>query len=788
MDARKTFVNLFTDAAQDKSKRPNIQIVDGYWRLSIKGDNTKHLEMTRAACVPSHAEQTIEGDTLTARWPSIADQIFGEGGVMAKALPGYEVRAPQLHMARVIQRSIEMGEPAIIEAGTGTGKSFAYAAVAMAMNKRCVISTSNKALQAQLYQKDIPFLCGLFPGKKVALAQGKSNYLCRANCETLGKVVIDNYTLAEWYNTTETGNVEELDFHVAFLSQWTVGDDCTGKRCPFYHSCFYYKAKAERQDADVIICNHALLILDRLYPQAAILPGCEVVVVDEAHKLADYARNALGQEFTIDMIKRALDETFHLVPIEHSSATATAEGMLQEFHAEISAYCVASKDRQIGVKHEDEFEPGQKLATELTGLAGLIWNPEDKPEDDDGFKRSKKAGKIQALAEKIGAFSRPTVEGFVRWIEPETNKMINLPFNVADFIGAMAGFSAEEPPTDPTHCALCGRSLTAAVYVLDGRGYGPDCIHHVDLFGDAEILSLPEWHASTEEPPEPRHNPTAIVFTSATMATATPKERGAIAAPDLLHFMQECGLSHGFQMIADSPFDYAANALLYVPNGETPTPKSDKWQSYMVDDVRQLVNMAQGGAFLLFTSHTHMNYAVSILSNRFEEWGLKVLVQGKLPKGEIIKQFKANGNAVLFATKSFWEGVSIEGAALRLVVIDKTPFQPPSPLLKAREAAVESAFRDIHLPEMIIDLKQGSGRLIRRMDDYGVIAILDSRVRLSGWGRESVLPSLPPAKLTHEIATVADFFQRRREVVVEPLEFPVNIDKAVWDELDELGF
>jgi ATP-dependent DNA helicase DinG len=779
MDARQVFVKLFTDAAQDTPSRPSVQIIDGYWTLTIKGNREKWAEMVQAACAPPTAEQVISGDTLTVRWVSIADRIFGEGGMMAQNLPGYEARAPQVHMARLCQRAIEMGEPAIVEAGTGVGKSFAYAAVAMAMNKRVVISTSNKALQAQLYQKDIPFLCGLFPGKKVTLAQGKSNYLCKFKCQDrLGNVTIDNYTLAQWYQTTESGNIEELEFNVPGSDVWTIDEDCTGRRCPFYASCFYYKAKAERQDADVIICNHALLILDRLYPQAAILPGCDVVVVDEAHKLADYARSALGHEFTLDRISKALDVAF-----EMGANTADGQRLLQEFGGDVAALTAGNKDRQIGIKHEDEFASGRRLAIEMHDVADQIWNPEDMPEDESGIKRAKRADKIRNLADIIMGVSLPTAEGHVRWLEPEPNKLVNVPFDVSAFIGRMAGFETVTPAkVDRTVCTRCGRTLTASmVHTLDSLAYGPDCIRHVDLMGDAELMPLAEWLGQTEEP-EVGHDPTAIIFTSAT-----------IAAPSLTHFMKECGLSHGFQMVAGSPFDYASNAMLYVPNGEAPVPTSAEWPNYAVNDMRRLVMSAKGGAFLLFTSYSNMKYAVSVLRDSFKEAGLKVFVQGELPKGQITKEFRKDGNAVLFATKSFWEGISVEGAALRLVVIDKMPFQAPSPLLKAREAAVSNSFIEINVPEMVIDLKQGSGRLIRRMDDWGVIALLDSRARLKPYGRSMVLPAMPPAKLTASIYEVDEFFADRRRQAVEIFpalrpDFPVVMNQAVYDELAELGF
>lgn len=1184
MDYRETFVKLFTDASRDKPSRPSVRVVDGCWTLTIKGNRDKWAEMVQAACVPAHAEQHEDGDTLAVRWSSVADQIFGAGGLLAQNLTGYEVRAPQLHMARLIQRGIEMGEPVIVEAGTGTGKclhpdtlitlasgvqrpihllasgfqgtivqansqlkmqhgtyahcwasgvkqtyrlttrlgheikasadhrfltvdgwkrlselqpgdhvatprfvpeplhpcpmpeaevkllgymlsdgcssqagykgvvkystndpiivqdlastvgkmenlelvrasgpheynirrivsrvgadwkrnqaivlmettglagkkapdktipdcifglpnkqlslflgclfsgdgsvdtnrrtvefystsrrmlnqiqhlllrfsvisrvsikngrylgehhqswrltisgitniyrfhesislvgekqgrftgmdfscpsnpnfdivpksalqgrhipkrfgvnaghkgvsrrnleaiaaefgdtrlgalatsdiywdsivsiepdevvetydiemvgehnfladgfivhnSFAYAAVAMAMNKKVVISTSNKALQAQLYQKDIPFLCRLFPGKKVALAQGKSNYMCRAKCQG----GISDYALGEWYKTTDSGNVEELDFHVKELSKWTVDEDCTGRRCSFYGTCFYYMAKAERQHADVIICNHALLILDRLYPQANILPGCNVVVVDEAHKLAEYARGAIGQEFTLGSISKIL--SLAMDSLTDTAATADAERLLQLFYGETSGYLAAAtagarKDRQIGVKGDQEFPAGQRLAAELYEIADQVWNPEDMPEDDYAIKLAKRANKIRNKADQILVASSATPEGSVRWIEPEMDKHVCVPFDVSAFIGRMAGFETTQPgKVSRTHCTRCNRALTAAtVHVLDGLAYGPDCIRHVDAFGDAEIMPLVQWLDIEAEEPVTRHDPTAIIFTSAT-----------IAAPDLAHFMRECGISHGFQMVADSPFDYESNALLYIPNGETPIPNAKEWPSYVIEDVRKLVMAAKGGAFLLFTSYSNLKNCSTYLRHIFEGAGLACYVQGELPKGEIAKRFREDGNAVLFATKSFWEGISIEGAALRLVVIDKMPFQAPSPLLKARETTVKNAFTDLHVPEMVIDLKQGAGRLIRRMDDYGVIALLDSRARLKPYGRNMVIPAMPPARLVHNIYEVSAFFDERREKDFSnaAVDFPVHIDQAVFDELEDLGF
>lgn len=760
MDMRNVFIDLFTSATQDTPKRPSVQVVGGQWVLTIKGNSEKWAEMVQAAGVPSHAEQSADGDTLTVRWPSVADTIFAPGGLMDSHLDGYEMRRPQLHMARLVQRAIEMQEPAIIEAGTGTGKSFAYAAVAMAMNKRVIISTSNKALQAQLYKKDIPFLCELFPGKKVALAQGKSNYLCH---DRIHDTPITDGALQEWFKSTETGNVEDLEFQAKDVAKWTANEECTGRRCDFYDLCFYYKARAALQGADVVICNHALLVLNQQYPN--ILPPADVVVVDEAHKLADYARNALAQDFTPDSVRRVLNMAF-----ENDAQTATAETLLQKYSAELHV-ASSQKEREIGVASDKEFPSGLRLANALTDIADEIWEETDTPQDKSEQKRQKRADRVRNLADKVKFACSKTQTGFTRWIEAESNKLISAPYDVSNFIGRMAGFERTKKKVLVTLCAKCGRRLTAnSVHVLDGLPYGPDCIRHVDLFGGAEAVELTEWLGKGEEI-EVEHEPAAIIFTSAT-----------IAAPNLAHFMRECGLSHGFQMVAESPFDYASNALLYIPNGETPLPNAPTYPNYMVNDIRSLVMSAGGGAFLLFTSYQNMQYAVTELRTTFERNGLSVFVQGELPKAEIAKRFREDGNAVLFATKSFWEGVSIEGQALRLVVIDKMPFQAPSPMLKARETTVKNPFIDLNVPEMVIELKQGSGRLIRNMSDYGVIAILDPRIRLKPYGRSLVIPALPSARLVASTAAVGEFFRDRKSFTVE-VDFPVD-----FSAIEELAF
>lgn len=694
-------IQYFQEAATGTSKRDSVQIIDGCWQLQIKGGQDKWGKTCALAGVPSSAEQTVNGDTLTVRWPSYADIIFGINGLMAKALPNYEMRPGQLHMARLVQRSIEMGEPFACEAGTGIGKSFAYAAICMAMGKKVIIATSNKALQMQLYNKDIPFLQTLFPGKKMVLAQGKSNYVCWENC----RQGVTDQRFADWVQTTKTGSIEELTFDYPDAGKYTVDEECTGKRCDFYAQCFYFQQKALRNEADVIICNHSLLALNHRFQGAKILPAADVVVVDEAHQLPNYVRNAIGWEYYAGMVRKALGKVYD----RDQAYVGTAENLLLDFESELTKFISKYGDKQITIPSDMTFDSGIELATELYAIAKAVWPIDGDVIDKEERKKERRAKALRNLAENLTDICAGTAEGHVRWVDVDTPKVINVPFDVSRFIRSMVEHTFT--PSDDQ-----------------------------DLEDDYE-----------NEEPTMQGQP-VYIFASATLAT-----------PSLKGFKRECGITHGFELIAQSPFDYENNALLYVPNGATPPPNQPDFLQYLVEEVKGLVTASEGGVFLLFTSWANMKHCCDALRHVFAA-RFPVYVQGELPKLEIARRFRADGNAILFATKSFWEGVDIPGEALRCVVIDKMPFAAPSPLFKAREATSANPFTDIALPEMIIDLKQGVGRLVRRSSDKGVIAILDSRIRSKPYGRNIVLKSLPPAKLTHSTALISEFFAQGRKV------------------------
>lgn len=763
-------LSLWQSACQDTPSRPSARVEDGHFVLTVNGNRANWTAICQAAGVPDHAAQTIDGDTLTVRWESVADAIFGPGGMMAEALPNYEVRLPQLHMARLVQRAIEMGQPAVIEAGTGTGKSFAYAAVCMALGKKLLISTSNKALQMQLMGKDLPFLCTLFPGKRVAVSVGKSNYACRANCDLPGDpgALISSTPLYDWYKSTSTGNTEEITFAPDYkaLKAMQVDDECTGKHCEFYATCFYYAARAALKNADVVVTNHALLCLDQV-AEGHILPPADVVVVDEAHKLPDYMRSARGAEVTINQVQRAIALADGYAGMD---ALNDAQDALWTLERAVNIHTARTKDPQVQIGKDTELDGAGALAAQLLALAGGVWAEDELPGDPDEIKRARRATRIRSMAAKIAVLAGPTLPGYVRWIDQgrgdEPGKLCAQPFDVSQWIAELAGVKAEatQGRPDRTRCARCARTLTAArVAVLDGLPYGPDCIGHVDLLGDAETVNLADWLAEThDDAPALTYSARATVFCSATLA-----------APDMAHFMRSAGLPAALQMQAASPFDYATNALLYLPSAAAPAPSTPEWGAWAIAEMRNLVLASGGGAFLLFTSYTAMHSAVQELRGVLAARRLTMLVQGDMPKAEIARRFRDDGNAVLFATKSFFEGVSIDGAALRLVVVDKMPFEAPSPLTQAMEAdlldkaraagmsgkALEMhPFNALRVPRMIIELKQAVGRLIRTQTDTGVMAVLDSRIRSAMYGRSMVIPSLPPAQLVSRPEMVQSFF------------------------------
>lgn len=600
-----------------------------------------------------------------------------------------------------------IGEPNFMGNAFIVHNSLAYLAPLVLLGKKVIVSTANKALQAQLWAKDVPFLQAHLRPFAAALAKGRGNYVCNRKAEDgHGNMALPTPELAAWYAETETGDLEEFPAEITpeQREMITVDDHgCLGRKlCPLYHDCWYYAAKRQRADAQVIITNHALLCLHKQHETMGILPDADVLVVDEAHQLAQYAINAQSAEINVFGVKRIAKllerRQAGIDPDLQGVARAFPDRAVQ-FLDETLAARIPDGETQGGIRREQEYADGLDMAGTLDSIAYDLWSGDEDPETEDEKKLQNDASALTSFADKIRRLASPTPPGAVRYI------------------------SVANARRNPYHVA----SYTT--------------------FDVSEFLTGLNAMFKT------------AVHTSATIAI--PDRAGAV---DFSFYMRNNGVApDALTMQVESPFDYGRNALLYIPDTPVLAPAGRPTEEYtdaLLAEIRAMAMAAGGGAFLLFTSRYMMETAYHRLSPALP---FLCLVQREgISKQEIMRQFKADGNAVLFATKSFWEGVDVKGNGLRLVVIDKVPFEAPSPLQTAREEMIQSQglnpFFDLRLPEAVIELKQGFGRLIRSQTDRGVVALMDARVRSKGYGR-IIVSALPPARTARRVDDVVRFFE-----------------------------
>lgn len=752
-------------ACRDASDSDAYQVKDGKFSFTIPASLAAMTDtLVNLSGIPSDAQRN--GSTYT--WESVADTVFAHR--LPSLIVDYELRQPQLHMARLIQRAKEMRQHAVIEAATGTGKSYAYLYTAMELGLKVIVSTSNKALQGQLINKDVPTVLRSYPGKTFALAQGKSNYACKEKAQ---KVTLTG-DLAKWFRETESGNLEDINFYADHeaVNSLRADDSCTGRRCEHYEECFYYAAKDQRQDADIVVTNHALLAIHLQNPEANILPQVDMIIVDEAHKFADYVRNYFSSEVKLSAIDHNID-TVKKANIDHLPFLQLSGKFTDEIKA------LSEQANPHTINNKVSFSCGIELALEFRKAAEIIFPSGDVPMTTEARQEWRKAKALRSFADRLTAVSACTADGFVRWIEAKESgiTITSAPWNIAKIVGGIL----YPQPLQAYSLALCGRcgcDLLDSVAVLGGRGYCADCILEIDPEDNATFMPFSDYIAQATK--EDTSTGTPFIFCSATLAT-----------PTLDGFKKQLGITSCLEMIAPSPFNFKDNALLYIPSGTTPDPKQQQeWAQWVADDMRRMVLGSKGGAFLLFTSYKMMRDTLDKIGTAFASASLTVLAQGKNTKAQIISEFKNNSNCVLFGTKSFWEGIDIQGYNLRLIYIDKLPFAPPHPLTEAIKVNGAGNWFTVDLPLAIQDLKQGAGRLIRTATDKGVIAIGDTRIRTAQYGRDSILPSLPPATLVSNHYSALDFLNKMQEDrKLSPLEVfgierefiqPVEIDGMVF--------
>ena len=629
-------------------------------------------------------------------------EIFGDDGALASVIAGYSPRTAQVEMAGKIAEAIESGQNLIAEAGTGTGKTFAYLIPAILSRKKVIVSTGTKNLQDQLFNKDLPVIRKALTHVpfKASLLKGRANYLCTYRLElalnsSFGYDKEEAAALAQikaWSRRTKAGDVSEVaDVHdgdPVWFHATSTTDNCLGQNCPDYADCFLTKARKQAQEADVVVVNHHLLCADWSIRETGfgeLLPDAEVVIIDEAHQLADTASNFLG------------------VTISGKQLTDLADDSLAEYFTDAKDMLdlrTACEDLQHEVKD-------MRLAFGLELRRGEWLDIENNP---------KISGALESLQKQLARLTDQLERASVR------SKGLEACFDRAEALDMQ---------------------LETLINDKDGQW-----IKWYETYGKSFTLSRTPLDIAKEFRGFMARHKATWIFTSATLSVAN----------NFVHFSKSLGLSGALSQSWESPFDYPNQALFYHPRG-LPQPSDPEFTDKIVEFVLPVLEASRGRAFFLFTSHRALQRAAQLLEGKLDH---PLLVQGSKSKGVLLDQFKELGNAVLLATASFWEGVDVRGDALSCVIIDKLPFASPGdPVLKARMQAMEkqgrNPFFEHQLPSAIIMLRQGVGRLIRDVNDRGVLMVCDPRLLKRTYG-QMFLDSVPAMKRSREIEDVRRFF------------------------------
>jgi len=629
------------------------------------------------------------------------EQFFSGDTGLAKVIKGYKPRSAQTEMALAVAQSIEDKEHLIVEAGTGTGKTFAYLVPAILSGAKVIVSTGTKNLQDQLFNKDVPLLRkAMSKPFAAALLKGRANYLCSYRLElaihsNLGFSREDAADLAKikkWSKSTRTGDVADMHDVMESNPLWaqatSTRENCLGQECPEAEKCFLLKARKKAQEANLIVVNHHLLCADWSIRETGfgeLLPNADVVIIDEAHQLAEVASNflglSLGSKSLGDLAQDTLQEYF-----SDASDMPDLRSACENLEHEIKDMRLA-----LGVEmNRGEWRDLERNPKLMDGLARLQTHLDDLTDQlEIASVRSKGLESCFKRAEELEDQFKMIMDGndskWVRWYE--------------------------------THRKSFSFSLTP-----------------LDIA--AEFKGFMEKHSAS------------WVFTSATLSVDKKFD----------HFSRNLGLGAAKSYSWESPFDFQSQSLFYHPRG-LPQPNSPEFVDEIVKVAIPVIQASKGRTFFLFTSHRALQMAAKLLEKQIE---YPLLVQGDKPKAILLDDFKQKGNAVLLGTSSFWEGVDVRGEALSTVIIDKLPFSSPGdPVLKARLEAMErqgrKPFIDYQLPTAVIALRQGIGRLIRDMDDRGVLLLCDPRLLKKSYGH-MFLNSIPNMARTREISDVEAFF------------------------------
>lgn len=636
-------------------------------------------------------------------------EVFGPGGFLERCMiGGYEHRRGQLEMAEMVHDAFERHHHAILEAGTGTGKTLAYLVPAICSGRRVVISTATKSLQEQLFQKDIPFLQKHFaPNLKVAVMKGRSNFLCVAKMNAMadqallkGMEELDAFQqIKQWAKLTETGDRAELTFLPDDSDLWTRldarRDTCSGQKCPSFNPCFVTGMHQRAKDADLIIVNHHLFFADLALKQddfGSILPEYSAVVFDEAHEMEDVASDYFGRQisnFRFEELARDADQTLRLVHLGTPAILRRTQRIRERSRTFFEAFPPREGKFPFSRNERETFleqnrEAYDDLASALKGFETECAALTSKPEEILRIAR-----RSFELRQELSFLFESNERNFVYWYE-RRNKGV--------FLAAT--------PIDVSQ------------------------ILREKLFEQFD----------------------SVVLTSATLTVGHRFE----------FIRQRLGLDHAKERGLPQEFDYKEQAMLYLP-AAMPDVRNPAFTARAADEIVNLLETSQGRAFCLFTSYSQMNELFERVRVRVT---FPLLLQGTAPRSALLERFKNTPGAVLFATASFWQGVDVPGEQLSSVIVDRLPFAVPSdPIVAARVAALQedgrNPFTEFQVPQAVLALKQGFGRLIRTKTDRGVLALLDNRIQRMAYGK-IFLESLPKYKMTNNLAEVSRFLAKKK--------------------------
>jgi len=630
-----------------------------------------------------------------------AEQL-GSHGALAQHIDNFAPRQAQQEMALAVETAINENQVLVTEAGTGTGKTFAYLVPAILSGKKIVISTGTKTLQDQLFHRDIPTVReALNISVEVALLKGRANYLCLHRLELAGEKSRFKKTslraewqqVREWQVQTRSGDISECSVLSEDAMIWPSvtanADNCLGTDCPSYNDCFMIKARKRAQQADVVVVNHHLLLADMALRDdgvGEVLPAANAFVIDEAHQLPEAASQFFGLRLSSRQLNELANDSIaeHIKHAKEHTLIKTAAEALQKATADLRLALGNSSQRGSW----QAFDKKEKLTSALNNLADKLSDLEDTLEPaaererglEHCFKRAQGFGLL--LPQLTG---EPPIDS-VQWFETHRRS-----------------FSFHLTPMEVS-----------------------------ETFNSHITASRAAW-----------------IFSSATLAVADGFE----------HFSNRMGLGNPVAHRWDSPFDFERQAMMYIPTA-MPEPSSRDYTKAVIEKALPVIEASHGGVFILFTSHRALQESVRILEQRTRH---RLFVQGSMPRSELLKKFRADGHGVLLGTASFWEGIDVRGQALTCVIIDKLPFaSPDDPVLKARIDAMRkeglNPFMTYQLPNAVLSLKQGAGRLIRDKDDVGVLMLCDPRLYSKPYGR-LFLKSLPAMQRSRTIEEVQDFFQ-----------------------------